>query len=895
MSVSGLQVIAQEPVKVHMKVRMFVGRIWNIWDMIAIAGFGVAVALRCFPEYVKDAQVVYTVDLVLWNMRILEILSVNQYLGPYVKIIAKLIRDMAYYLIILFIVVTSYGVVRQVIQYQNQPMTWTRKLRNVWFFPYWMIYGELFAEEIDPCELDEAKCSIYAAWVSPAVMCIYLLIANILGVNLLIARFNATFIKNNAYSREIWMYQRYQLIIEYEMRPTFPPPLILINHLYLAFKYIRRRCKGKRDNFDNGLKLFLSEGDTEKLHDFEEECVEDYFREKENKFQSSSDERIRVVNERVETMSLRLEDVNTKESSMRLSVQNIDYRLGRLEEIAASTSETLDILRTLMLRQMPPPPSPSPSGGGGRMVGAGVPGVTITQHSGSVLLDDMSDIDADATARGPSPGPSVSSWNTDTLGPSTTTSERELKCMPSPLLVHSCRRTHEDQLERFTSYSRTRQLSGESFSVVPESETKSHTPPLASDTRPFGKRNKSLRATLSDTSAVLQKNQESQDPSTNLQQRRSGGNKLSLDVTKAQTRARSSSMVSTAVRFKDPVVHIADPSTEEVTGEGIFSTAPIQCSTSTATTPRFAELDLTSQHLSVGLGHGATTPISPVMTPLSPVHPHIHTSTDVFTTPDPDVIPSSAVRDLCSVFTPHHGEYYTITDNIDVSCFRNLSPPRSPTPSAGPPISSAMAGFRNRAESTSSKVKQEELMEAEETERLKMEGLIRHRLRQISQDDSSGSISDIARLVVSEMDVSASAIPLEDGEGNSEEEEEEGSGTSDSMAGPQHSLDGLIKAIRYVRAKLTELGANSKVAKLNLVTVSENRGTAAQGNSGMGEEVEVVAQLTPAVFTLIRGHSSSREQWHGGRGGTTNSSCVYPDSGAQQLKGTVAWGKRWHD
>ena len=59
------------------------------------------------------------------------------------------IRDMAYYLIILFIAVTSYGVVRQAVQYQNETVSWTRTLRNVWFYPYWMIYGELFAEEID--------------------------------------------------------------------------------------------------------------------------------------------------------------------------------------------------------------------------------------------------------------------------------------------------------------------------------------------------------------------------------------------------------------------------------------------------------------------------------------------------------------------------------------------------------------------------------------------------------------------------------------------------------------------------------------------------------------------------------------------------------------------------
>ncbi|XP_076465905.1 transient receptor potential cation channel subfamily M member 1-like [Babylonia areolata] len=755
------RVIAQEPVKLSMKIRMFLSRIWNIWDLIAIALFAVGVVLRCFPDRVKDAELVYVVDLVLWNMRILEILSVNQYLGPYVKIIAKLIRDMAYYLIILFIVVTSYGVVRQVVQFQNEPMTWTRKLRNVWYYPYWMIYGELFAEEIDPCELDEAKCTIYGAWVSPAIMCIYLLIANILGVNLLIARFNATFIKNNAYSREIWMFQRYQLIIEYEMRPTFPPPIILINHLYLAFKYIRRRCKGKRDYFDNGLKLFLSREDTEKLHDFEEECMEDFFREKENKFQSSSDERIRIINERVETMSLRLEDVNTKESSLRLSVQTIDYRLGRLEEIAANTSETLSLLHSLMARHTPPPP-----------FSAGVPGVTITHHSPVVLQDDVSDTDTDALYRdrGPSPGPSVSSLPSDTLVPGSSSEERELKCMPSPLLVHSRRPLNQDHLRRFTSYSRTRQLSGESFSRidVDDGDGPTQPPPPPADGLQYGDTSdKSLRATLSDTSAVLQKqSQEHHDPSSSLQQRRSGANKLSLDVTKAQTRVRSRSMVSPVVRFKEPVVHIADQGGEP--GESIFSTAPIQSSTSTATTPRL-ELDLSPHHLNVGKSHVVTTPISPDLTPVSPTHPHMHTTADAFTTPDPDVVPSAAVRDLCSVFTPHHGEYYTITDNIDVSCFRNLSPPRSPVPSAGPTTSSTHPMFRKRAESVTSKVKEEELMEAEETERLKMEGLIRHRLRQISQDDSSGSISNIARLVVSEMDVSASGTPPEEADEDSDE------------------------------------------------------------------------------------------------------------------------------
>ncbi len=44
--------------------------------------------------------------------------------------------------------------------------------------------------------------------------------------------------------------------------------------------------------------LFLDEEEVEKVHDFEEECMEDYFRERTILFQSSTDERIKVTNER---------------------------------------------------------------------------------------------------------------------------------------------------------------------------------------------------------------------------------------------------------------------------------------------------------------------------------------------------------------------------------------------------------------------------------------------------------------------------------------------------------------------------------------------------------------------------------------------------------------------
>lgn len=49
---------------------------------------------------------------------------------------------------------------------------------------------------------------------------------------------------------------------------------------------------------DLSLELFLTEEDQKKLHDFEELCVEMYFNEKDDKFHSGSEERIRVTFER---------------------------------------------------------------------------------------------------------------------------------------------------------------------------------------------------------------------------------------------------------------------------------------------------------------------------------------------------------------------------------------------------------------------------------------------------------------------------------------------------------------------------------------------------------------------------------------------------------------------
>ncbi|KAM6937515.1 transient receptor potential cation channel subfamily M member 1b [Xenentodon cancila] len=358
------QILMSEPGKLKQKISVWMEDYWNITDLAAIATFLLALMLRLQPEpYMGYGRVIYCIDIIFWYIRVLDIFGVNKYLGPYVMMIGKMMIDMMYFVVIMLVVLMSFGVARQAILHPDEEPTW-RLARNIFYMPYWMIYGEVFADSIDlyameinpPCgehlyDEDGKKLPpcIPGAWLTPAIMACYLLVANILLVNLLIAVFNNTFFEVKSISNQVWKFQRYQLIMTFHDRPILPPPLIILSHLYILFNRFFRRCvrkkqEGELDEKDRGLKLRLNPEELKNLYEFEEQCVEEYFREKEDEQQSSSDERIKVTSERVENMSMRLEEVNERENTMKASLQTVDLRLAQLEEIHGRMAVALEKL-----------------------------------------------------------------------------------------------------------------------------------------------------------------------------------------------------------------------------------------------------------------------------------------------------------------------------------------------------------------------------------------------------------------------------------------------------------------------------------------------------------------------------------------------------------------------
>uniref|UniRef100_A0A8C4RL88 Transient receptor potential cation channel subfamily M member 3 n=1 Tax=Erpetoichthys calabaricus TaxID=27687 RepID=A0A8C4RL88_ERPCA len=348
------EILMSEPGKLLQKVKVWLQEYWNITDLMAILLFSVGMVLRLQdPPFMSYGRVIYCVNIIYWYIRLLDIFGVNKYLGPYVMMIGKMMIDMMYFVIIMLVVLMSFGVARQAILHPNEDPSWVLA-KNIFYMPYWMIYGEVFADQIDPpCGFnitnadgttDELPPCKTGAWIVPAIMACYLLVANILLVNLLIAVFNNTFFEVKSISNQVWKFQRYQLIMTFHERPVLPPPLIIFSHMTMVFQHLccRWRKHDDQEERDYGLKLVITEDELKKVHDFEEQCIEEYFREKEDRFNSSNDERIRVTSERVENMAMRLEEVNEREHFMKASLQTVDIRLAQMEEIIGRMALALD-------------------------------------------------------------------------------------------------------------------------------------------------------------------------------------------------------------------------------------------------------------------------------------------------------------------------------------------------------------------------------------------------------------------------------------------------------------------------------------------------------------------------------------------------------------------------
>ncbi|KAG8455256.1 hypothetical protein GDO86_001452 [Hymenochirus boettgeri] len=303
------EVFVSEPGKVSQKVKVWMNEYWNLTESIAIFLF-----IHCYSH------------------------------SEYLFVCCFQTSNMFGIVIIMAIVLLAFGVARKAILSPDEPPSWTLA-RDIVFQPYWMMFGEVYASEIDACQANP-DCPP-GSFITPFLQAVYLFIQYIIMVNLLIAFFNNVYMEMKSISHKLWKYNRYRYIMTYHEKPRLPPPLIFLSHIYLLMNrlcYHHSQSELDQEETDMGLKLYLSDDELRKLHDFEEKCVETYFHEKNESLHSSDSERIRATTERTEEMFAQLKEVNEKVFYIKDSLISLDSQLGHLQDLSALTLDTLKII-----------------------------------------------------------------------------------------------------------------------------------------------------------------------------------------------------------------------------------------------------------------------------------------------------------------------------------------------------------------------------------------------------------------------------------------------------------------------------------------------------------------------------------------------------------------------
>uniref|UniRef100_A0A8R1U0B4 TRPM SLOG domain-containing protein n=1 Tax=Onchocerca volvulus TaxID=6282 RepID=A0A8R1U0B4_ONCVO len=335
------KLLVQEASTICEKIRVYFDRCWNYLTWLAIITFFIGFAFRCNqPTRHSYGRVILSCNIVFWYIKLLDFMGVHPRLGPYIQMTGKMIVNMMYILALLLVTLMSFGISRQAITNPHEKWQWVL-IRNIFYKPYFMLYGEVYAGEIDICGDEGINC-VPGGWIPPILMTIFLLVANILLINMLIAIFNNIFNETNAIAQQVWLFQRYEQVMEYENTPFFPPPFTPISHLLILFKYfwkLRRRSEGRRQEiskwtefFDFSMKLSLNDDELRLLHDFEEDCMDDLSRKKSLSQALQVDYHLKPSVERCDSLQVRLNDMVNKDCNMKSFLREIESKLYIIEK-----------------------------------------------------------------------------------------------------------------------------------------------------------------------------------------------------------------------------------------------------------------------------------------------------------------------------------------------------------------------------------------------------------------------------------------------------------------------------------------------------------------------------------------------------------------------------------
>uniref|UniRef100_A0A673H0C4 Transient receptor potential cation channel subfamily M member 4-like n=1 Tax=Sinocyclocheilus rhinocerous TaxID=307959 RepID=A0A673H0C4_9TELE len=346
------------------RMKLYIQDIWNKCDITALTLFILGLLCRMFPWTYNFGRAVLCVDYMVFTLRLIHIFAVHKQLGPKIIIVGKMVKDVFFFLFFLGVWLMAYGVANQALlySYDSRP-GWI--IRRVFYRPYMHIYGQIPLDEIDADKRHEKECTdnvtlIHqgaepcpqsdANWLVLILLSIYLLVTNILLVNLLIAMFSYTFNKVQEHSDVYWKFQRYNLIAEYHSRPCLSPPFIIISHLHIFFKRVIQRLPSNKNQH---FMLDLKSKEASLLNMWESTLKENLLSMQGKKQRECDTERLKRTSTKVDSVLKQMSEIRDHDRRLRKLESEVQYCSTALSWIVEALSQS-DVVK-----QTRPPPLPS--------------------------------------------------------------------------------------------------------------------------------------------------------------------------------------------------------------------------------------------------------------------------------------------------------------------------------------------------------------------------------------------------------------------------------------------------------------------------------------------------------------------------------------------------------
>ncbi|XP_070540302.1 transient receptor potential cation channel subfamily M member-like 2 [Ptychodera flava] len=282
---------------------------WNWFNMLALTCAAVACGLRFYDSATafEVVKVLYACSCCLMWLSVLRLYIFQPELGPFVIMIRGMLKEMYWFLWVLVVFIVGFGVAMNIIlsvERSSNPGI----LRDVFYMPYYQLYGELFLDAMNTTNENNTPDTVSSVAFS-VFLAVYLIIGNLLLLNILIAIFSGVYESVQANSRREWRHRRYFLVREYQEKPSLPAPFSICIYFYRIIKCCVSKCLKQvvtTDSFQ--LHVIYADDERRNLNELELKCLDSYKRRQEQKEQPTLETKLSQLEKRLKQMERILKD-----------------------------------------------------------------------------------------------------------------------------------------------------------------------------------------------------------------------------------------------------------------------------------------------------------------------------------------------------------------------------------------------------------------------------------------------------------------------------------------------------------------------------------------------------------------------------------------------------------